>query len=166
MIGNPTPDFTYGFSIGADYKGFFLNADFYGVYGNEVFRSWGNGNSFAPFNYREERMDRWTGAGTSNWEPRSYSASAYNRENSTYMIEDGSFFRIRNIQLGYNFNKSLLDGLGIQALKLYFNVQNLKTWDNVNGFTPEFGGSATQFGVNSSGYPNPRITSFGVNVTF
>ena len=166
MIGNPTPDFTYGFSIGADYKGFFLNADFYGVYGNEVFRSWGNGNSFAPFNYREERMDRWTGAGTSNWEPRSYSASAYNRENSTYMIEDGSFFRIKNIQLGYNFNKSLLDGLGIQALKLYFNVQNLKTWDNVNGFTPEFGGSATQFGVNSSGYPNPRITSFGVNVTF
>ena len=166
MIGNPTPDFTYGFSIGADYKGFFLNADFYGVYGNEVFRSWGNGNSFAPFNYREERMDRWTGAGTSNWEPRSYSASAYNRENSTYMIEDGSFFRIRNIQLGYNFNKSLLDGLGIQALKLYFNVQNLKTWDNVNGFTPEFGGSATEFGVNSSGYPNPRITSFGVNVTF
>ena len=166
IIGDPTPDFTYGFSVGADYKGFFLNADFYGVYGNEIFRNWGNGNSFAPFNYREERLDRWTGAGTSNWEPRSYTASAYNRENSTYMIEDGSFFRIRNVQLGYNFNKGLIEGLGIQALKVYFNVQNLKTWDNVNGFTPEFGGSATQFGVNNSGYPNPRITSFGINVTF
>ena len=166
IIGDPTPDFTYGFSVGADYKGFFLNADFYGVYGNEIFRNWGNGNSFAPFNYREERLDRWTGAGTSNWEPRSYTASAYNRENSTYMIEDGSFFRIRNVQLGYNFNKGLIEGLGIQALKVYFNVQNLKTWDHVNGFTPEFGGSATQFGVNNSGYPNPRITSFGINVTF
>lgn len=166
MIGDPTPDFTYGFSIGGDYKGFFLNADFYGVYGNEIFRSWGNGSSFAPFNYRAERLDRWTEQGTSNWEPRSYSASAYNRENSNYMIEDGSFFRIRNVQLGYNFNKDVISSLGMQALKLYFNVQNLKTWDHVNAFTPEFGGSATQFGVNSSGYPNPRVTSFGVNVTF
>lgn len=166
MIGNPTPDFTYGFSLGANYKGWFMNADFYGVYGNEVFRNWGNGSSFAPFNYREERLDRWTGQGTSNWEPRSYSASGYNRENSTYMIEDGSFFRIRNVQFGYNFAKNLIESYGIQGLKLYFNVQNLKTWDKVNGFTPEFGGTATEFGVNNSGYPNPRITSFGVNVTF
>lgn len=166
IIGNPTPDFTYGFSVGADYKGFFANADFYGVYGNEVFRSWGNGSSYAPFNYREERLDRWTGAGTSNWEPRSFSGSAYNRENSTYMIEDGSFFRIRNVQVGYNFNSNTIEGLGIDALKIYFNIQNLKTWDHVNGFTPEAGGSALQFGVNSSGYPNPRITTFGINVTF
>ena len=166
MIGDPTPDFTYGISVGADYKGVFANVDFYGVYGNEVFRNWGNGSSFAPFNYREERMDRWTGAGTSNWEPRSYSGTAYNRENSTYMIEDGSFFRIRNIQVGYNFDKELVSKYSLQALKLYFNIQNLKTWDHVNGFTPEFGGSATEFGVNASGYPNPRIVSFGINATF
>lgn len=166
VIGDPTPEFTYGFSLGTDYKGFFLNADFYGVYGNEIFRNWGNGSSFAPFNYREERMDRWTGAGTSNWEPRSNSASGYNRENSTYMIEDGSFFRIRNVQVGYNFDKDMVSAFKMQSLKLYFNVQNLKTWDNVNGFTPEFGGSATQFGVNNSGYPNPRITSLGINATF
>src|SRR5690606_24650835 len=49
LIGDPTPDFTYGFSVGGDYKGFYLNADFYGVYGNEVYRDWGNGSSFAPF---------------------------------------------------------------------------------------------------------------------
>lgn len=82
------------------------------------------------------------------------------------MIEDGSFFRIRNVQVGYNFNKDLVSTFKLSALKLYFNVQNLKTWDNVNGFTPEFGGSATQFGVNNSGYPNPRITSLGINATF
>lgn len=166
VIGDPTPDFTYGFSVGTDYKGFYLNADFYGVYGNEVFRNWGNGSSFAPFNYREERIERWIGAGSSNWEPRSNSSSGYNRENSTYMIEDGSFFRIRNIQLGYSFDKEMISAFNLQALKLYFNVQNLKTWDHVNGFTPEFGGSATQFGVNNSGYPNPRITSLGINATF
>ncbi|MGV8915812.1 MAG: SusC/RagA family TonB-linked outer membrane protein [Kaistella sp.] len=166
VIGDPTPEFNYGFSLGTSYKGFYLDADFYGVYGNEVFRDWGNGSSFAPFNYREERMDRWNGPGTSNWEPRSYSASGYNREPSTYMIEDGSFFRIRNVQVGYNFNKDLITPFKLQALKLYFNVQNLKTWDNVNSFTPEFGGSATSFGYNNSGYPNPRITSFGINATF
>ncbi|MDN3605784.1 SusC/RagA family TonB-linked outer membrane protein [Kaistella yonginensis] len=166
VIGNPTPDFTYGFSLGGDYKGWFLNADFYGVYGNEVFRSWGNGNTFAPFNYREERMDRWTGAGTSNWEPRSFSGSGYNQQASTYMIEDGSFFRIRNVQMGYNFNRDLISGLKLTALKLYVNVQNLKTWDHVNGFTPEGGGGAVQFGYNGSGYPNPRISSVGINATF
>ena len=166
MLGDPTPDFTYGFSLGGDYKGISLSADFYGVYGNEVYRSWGNGSSFAPFNYREERMDRWTGAGTSNWEPRSYSGSGYNQLPSSYMIEDGSFFRIRNVQLGYNFNKDLLSNFKLQALRFYVNVQNLKTWDHVNSFTPEFGGSAIQFGYNNSGYPNPRITSFGINATF
>lgn len=166
VIGNPTPDFTYGFTLGADYKRISFSADFYGVYGNEVFRSWGNGNGFAPYNYRVERMDRWTGEGTSNWEPRSYSASGYNREPSTYMIEDGSFFRIRNVQVGYNFDKDILSNINLQALKLYLNVQNLKTWDHVNGFTPEAGGSALQFGVNGSGYPNPRIVTFGINATF
>ena len=166
IIGNPTPDFSYGINIGAEFKGFFLNADLYGVYGNEVFRNWGNGNTFAPFNYREERLGRWTGPGTSNFEPRSYSASNYNSQNSTYEIEDGSFFRIRNVQLGYNFGKNLISGLKLQAFKVYMNVQNLKTWDHVNGFTPEAGGSATQFGVNNGGYPNPRITSFGINATF
>ena len=166
IIGDPTPDFTYGFSLGGDYKGWFLNADFYGVYGNEVYRSWGNGSSFAPFNYREERMDRWTGPGTSNWEPRSYTGSGYNALSSDYMIEDGSFFRIRNVQAGYNFNKDLISGLKLQALKLYVNVQNLKTWDHVNSFTPEFGGSAVEYGYNNSGYPNPRIASIGINATF
>lgn len=166
ILGDPTPDFTYGFSLGTDFKGWYMNADFYGVYGNEVYRSWGNGSTFAPFNYRAERMDRWTGPGTSNWEPRSYSGSGYNQLPSSYMIEDGSFFRIRNVQLGYNFNKEMLSAFKLQGLKLYVNVQNLKTWDHVNGFTPEFGGSAIQFGYNNSGYPNPRITTFGINATF
>ena len=111
-------------------------------------------------------MDRWNGAGTSNWEPRVYDGSGYNKLASSYMIEDGSYFRIRNIQLGYNFDRETLDQFGIQALRLYVNCQNLYTWDNVSGFTPEAGGSPTQFGVDGGGYPVPRITSFGLNVTF
>jgi len=82
------------------------------------------------------------------------------------MIEDGSYFRLRNIQLGYNFSSALLNKLHIQSLRVYVNGQNLKTWKRTSGFTPEAGGSAISFGVDSGGYPIPAITTFGLNVTF
>ncbi|MFV8325016.1 SusC/RagA family TonB-linked outer membrane protein [Flavobacterium sp. ZS1P14] len=166
IIGNPTPDFTYGLSLNANYKDWFFSMDFQGVYGNEVWRNWGNGSTFAQFNYRQDREDRWTGAGTSNWEPRVYEGSDYNKLNSTYMIEDGSYLRLRNVQLGYNFNTLMIRDFKIQNLKLYINTQNLYTWKNNSGFTPDAGGSATQFNVDNGGYPVPMITTFGLSATF
>lgn len=166
MIGNPTPDFIYGFSLGANYKGFDFNIDFQGVYGNEIFRSWGNGASFAVFNYRSDRLDRWNGEGTSNWEPILNDQRAINRQNSTYMIEDGSYIRIRNIQLGYNFSNSLLSRIHIKSLRVFLNGQNVKTFKRNSGFTPEFGGSAISFGVDGGSYPIPAIYSAGVNLSF
>lgn len=165
VIGNPTPDFTYGFYTNLKYKNFSLNIDFQGVYGNEIYRNWGNGNSFAQFNYRSERANRWNGSGSSNWEPRLFSTD-YNRQPSTYMIEDGSYFRIRNIQLGYTLDGKILEKLKIQQLKLYANVQNLYTWKETSGFTPEAGGSPTSFGVDSGGYPVPVISTLGLSLTF
>jgi len=164
-IGNPTPDFTYGFSGTLNYKGFDLVVDFQGVYGNEVWRSWGNGASFAVFNYRDARLGRWTGAGTSNWEPK-VGNDAINNLPSSYMIEDGSYIRLRNVQLGYNFNHKSLSKLGISSLRFYVSGQNLVTWKHNSGFTPEAGGSATQFGVDNGGYPVPAITTAGFNITF
>ncbi|MDY7394331.1 TonB-dependent receptor [Aureibaculum sp. 2210JD6-5] len=164
-IGNPTPDFTYGFYTNFNYKNLSLSVDFQGVYGNEIYRNWGNGNSFAQFNFRAERADRWNGSGTSNWEPRLFNTD-YNRQPSTYMIEDGSYFRIRNIQLGYEFDIELLEKFKIQQLKLYANVQNLYTWKDTSGFTPEAGGSPTSFGVDSGGYPVPVISTLGLSLTF
>ena len=140
--------------------------DFQGVYGNEIYRDWGNGSSFAQFNYRADRADRWTGQGTSNWEPRINESSAYNRAPSSYMIEDGSYFRIRNLQVGYNFNADLINTLAMQKMKLYVNVENLYTWKYNSGFSPEAGGSPVAFGIDSSGYPIPRITSLGLSITF
>ena len=166
VIGNPTPDFIYGISLGANYKGFDASVDLQGVYGNEIWRSWGNGNSFAQFNYRAARLNRWHGPGTSNWEPQVNDLVSINRENSTYMIEDGSYFRIRNVQIGYNFSPSFLSGAHIRSLRIFFNGQNLKTWKRNSGFTPEAGGSATSFGIDAGGYPVPAITSVGINLTF
>lgn len=166
IIGNPTPDLTYGFSGSITYKNFTFSADIQGVYGNEVWRDWGNGSTFAQFNFRTERLDRWTGAGTSNWEPRLNDGSGYNKLPSSYMIEDGSYVRLRNIQLGYSFDSEFISKLNIQNLRLYASAQNLVTWKNNSGFTPEAGGSPTRFGVDNGGYPVPRIVTFGLNVTF
>ncbi|HEY4617850.1 MAG TPA: TonB-dependent receptor, partial [Flavobacterium sp.] len=128
VIGNPTPDFTYGLSTSATYSNFSLAIDLQGVYGNEIWRNWGNGSTFAQFNYREAREDRWTGPGTSNWEPRLSEASGYNKLNSTYNVEDCSYIRIRNIQLAYDFKPFSIKEVNIQTMKLYLNAQNLYTW--------------------------------------
>lgn len=167
VIGNPTPDFTYAFNAGVNYKNWSLSVDFQGVYGNEIFRNWGNGSSFTQFNFRKDRLDAWNGAGTSNWEPILDESHAYNRSNvSTYMIEDGSYLRLRNIQIGYTFNQNVLSNLKLQGFKLFVNAQNLVTWSKNSGFTPDLGGSPTQFGVDNGGYPLPIVATFGVNIQF
>ncbi|QCR22252.1 TonB-dependent receptor [Pontibacter sp. SGAir0037] len=165
MIGNPTPDFTYGASVSIGYKGFDLSADFMGVYGNEIFRNFGR-STFAQFNYPTYRMDRWNGIGTSNWEPILHTGRANNYMVSNYYIEDGSFFRIRNLQLGYNFNADLLKAIRLKTLRVYLNAQNPLTFKRTTGYTPEFGGSATSFGVDNGSYPIPAIYTAGINVNF
>ncbi len=165
VIGNPTPDFTYGFSLSLDYKGFNLSADFMGVYGNEIYRAWDQA-TYAQFNFPAYRLDRWNGVGTSNWEPILNTGRAVNYLNSSYHIEDGSFFRIRNLQLGYNFSPAFLKSLYLKSLRVYANAQNLKTFKNNSSFTPEFGGSATVFGVDNGSYPLPAIYTLGINLNF
>lgn len=165
MIGNPTPDLTYGGNITLNYKGFDLGVDVMGVYGNEIFRNWGRG-TFAQFNYPAYRLDRWNGVGTSNWEPILSTGRANNYLISSYYVEDGSFFRIRNVQLGYNFDPGMLSNLHIKSLRLFLNAQNLKTFKNSTGYTPELGGSATSFGIDNGTYPLPAIYTFGVNLNF
>lgn len=167
MIGNPTPDFTYGGSIGLNYKGFDLGVDVGGVYGNEVYRNWGGTESpFQRVNYPAFKVNRWHGAGTSNWDPILGQDHRINYQASSYGIEDGSYFRIRNVQLAYNFNTKLISRAKMKSLRLFVNVQNLKTWKNNSGYTSEFGGSALSFGVDNAGGAIPVTTTFGLNVNF
>lgn len=166
-IGNPTPDFTYGGSINLQYKGFDLGVDVGGVYGNEVFRTWGATESpYQRINYPAFKINRWHGEGTSNWDPILGQDHRINYESSTYAIEDGSYFRIRNLQVGYNFGQNIASKIKARNIRLFANVQNLKTFKHNSGYTPEFGGSATAFGVDYAGGAIPRVTTFGVNVTF
>lgn len=166
-IGNPTPDFTYGGSINLQYKGFDMGVDVGGVYGNEIFRTWGATESpFQRINYPAFKVNRWHGEGTSNWDPVLGMDHRINYEASTYSIEDGSYFRIRNVQVGYNFAQSVASKIKARNIRLFANIQNLKTFKHNLGYTPEFGGNATSFGVDYAGGAIPRVTTFGVNVTF
>lgn len=165
FIGNPTPDFTYGGNITLAYKGLDLSIDLQGVYGNEIFRAWNQG-TFADFNYLTGRLERWTGPGTSNWEPVLSTKRPVNYQNSSYWIEDGSFFRIRNLQLGYTFGGNFLTKAKIKSFRIYVNAQNLATFANNTGYTPEIGGSSTAFGVDNGTYPVPAVYSVGLNLNF
>ena len=180
MIGDPTPDVSYGITLGVSYKNWDLGIDMMGQAGNQIYRTcllvpatkipvlsvlWDNYN-WSQFNFMEQRMDRWHGPGTSNTQPLLNTKHTINNLNSEYYIEDGSFFRIRNISLAYNFDRKLISKIGMQALKLYVNIQNLKTWKHNTGYTPELGGTAIAFGVDDGSYPMPAIYTFGFNLTF
>lgn len=167
MIGNPTPDFTYGGAINVKYKNLDFSVDLGGVYGNEVFRNWGGTESpYQRVNYAAFKVNRWHGAGTSNWDPILAQDHRINYEASTYNIEDGSYFRLRNVQLGYNFSSSLISKVHIKNFRAFVNVQNMKTWKQNSGYTAEFGGDAISFGVDNAGGAIPLVTTFGINVTF
>jgi hypothetical protein len=100
--------------------------------------------------------------------PQVNSGERFNYVGSSYNIESGSYFRIRNVQLAYNFDTKMLSKASIKNLRIFVNVQNPKTWRTNHGFSPEFGGDATSFGVDygKSGSALPMITSVGLNVTF
>ena len=167
MIGNPTPKFTYGASVSLTYKGLSLAVDMGGVYGNQIFRTWGSLESpFQRVNYAGDKINRWHGPGTSNWVPIISQGDRINYNGSTYNIEDGSYFRIRNMQLAYLIPQKLVSGARIKSLKVFANIQNLKTWKNNYGYTAEYGGDATAFGYDNAGGAIPMITTFGLNVTF
>lgn len=167
IIGNPTPDFAYGFTVNARYKGLDFSMDMGGVYGNEIYRYWGSSElPFTKFNYPQFKMNRWRGEGTSNWDPKLGDNAPINRLPSTYGIEDGSYFRIRNVQVGYNFDVSKFGRLKIKGFRAYLNAQNPITWARNSGYTPEFGGGPLSFGIDNGNGPIPAVYSGGVNITF
>ena len=165
MIGNPTPDFTYGYSVNLQYKNFDLGIDFQGVYGNEIFNT-SFLSAYAQYNYHTKRLGRWNGEGTSNWEPILDSSRATQMMNSSYFIEDGSYLRLKNIQLGYSFGDRILKKIRLKALRVFMNIDNLATWSHNTGYTPEIGGTALAFGIDTGDtYPMPTTITFSVNVS-
>lgn len=165
FIGSPTPDFTYGLSGGLTYKNFSLDIEFQGVSGNYIYRQRSTA-TFAILNYEANRLERWVGPGSSTTEPIMDNTRSNNFLASTYFLDKGDYFRIRNLSLGYNLSTKLVERLKMKNGKIYINAQNLVTFTKATGYSPEVGGSAISFGVDNGVYPVPSVYTVGLNFNF
>ncbi|WP_028566843.1 SusC/RagA family TonB-linked outer membrane protein [Salisaeta longa] len=174
FIGSPTPDFSYGFTSRLSFRGLSLSLFLQGTQGNEIFAAYKYYTEGAAlFNLSEAALDRWTGPGTSNTMPRlTANDPNQNTRISDRYVEDGSYLRLKNVQLGYTLPTSLLTRIGgLQKARVYVGAQNLLTITGYDGYTPEIGvgddeAATLDRGIDRATYPQPRIYTVGLNLTF
>ncbi len=166
-IGKGMPDWTYGFSLSADWKGFDMNMFWQGSYGNDIFDFAQRGDINA-MNRPSWILDRWIGEGTSNTIPRMTAVNTNrNWRSSDLYIKDGSFLRLKKLQFGYTLPQNLSNKVSIQKLRLYVSAENLLTFTKYEGFEPEIAsGGYTTIGIDRGIYPQSRTISLGANITF
>ncbi|AXB56834.1 SusC/RagA family TonB-linked outer membrane protein [Flavobacterium fluviale] len=189
-IGDPNPDFTFGFTNSFSFKGFDVSIMFTGSYGNDVLnyqRRWlenprENTNLLksalgyaqldlidpnGPNDYRNVQI-----VGGDPYMPRigaSSASSASNYRLSNRFVEDGSYVRLKNISIGYNLPKDLYSKYGISNIKVYSNMQNVLTFTKYKGYDPEVGAiNQNQLlnGIDNGRYPTPVTTTLGITVNF
>lgn len=173
-IGNPNPDFIGGFSNNFSYKGFDLNVFLQYSYGNEIMNvnrilmeGGGGTSSTKGANMFATYANRWSATNPSN----DYStAGAGGQAPSFYpsrVVEDGSFIRLKTVNLGYKFNPSLAKKMKLNELRLYMSAQNLYTFTNYQGLDPEVDAfrSALTTGLDYSAYPRAKTITFGLDIT-
>lgn len=204
FIGNPNPDFYYGFNINMEYKGFDLSMFFQGVAGNEIYDvtryfrysnvsysgGWENLNYLSFSNVSEDYFDKvWRpvpdpanpsyrdhwGANLNGTVPLPSSDGTKNEmnfRNSDFYVQDGSYLRLKNIQLGYTFPKKWVNKLSVSNLRVYASATNLFTITSYDGLDPEVGKTSGQesnnlyLGIDQGVYPQARSYMFGVIIDF
>jgi TonB-dependent starch-binding outer membrane protein SusC len=170
IIGTAQPEYIGGINNTFSYKGFELSIFFQGVSGNDIL----NANRFeleylnGTNNQSKDMLNRWSTTNTDTDIPRATSTRPANRI-STRQIEDGSYLRLRNVQLAYALPQTVLKALKVQSIRVYVSGQNLATWTNYSGFDPEvnrFGQDSRSQGFDYSGYPAAKTWFAGLNVSF
>ncbi|MCK8491719.1 TonB-dependent receptor [Spirosoma sp. RP8] len=188
-LGNPNPKFSYGLNLGATYKKFDFSIFFYGTQGNDI---WNNVRWWTDFNAnfqgaksRTALYDSWTPDNHNAKAPIQETVGSFSSANvpNSYFVENGSYLRAKNAQIGYTLPASTLKKLGIERLRVYVQSANLFTITKYSGLDPEIGTTAntnnssggslnqsfsntTSFGIDEGVYPNQRQFLFGLNVTF
>ena len=166
FIGSSIPTFTYGLNMNAGYENFDFSIEFNGVSGNSIVNT-KKLPTYAQFNFYSTALNRWHGEGTSVLEPALNTSRGNNFESSTNLLESGSYFRVRAIQLGYNFPKRTLKALGCNKLRVFVNTQNPITFKNNSGYTPEISGGVLNGGIDDGNtYPLPSVYTAGLSVNF
>lgn len=166
FLGSPIPNLTYGFGFNIAYSNVDLSMDFQGVAGNEIY-NFNRNSRFGNENWDQDFADHsWSPTNASNSYPAPNTDQATSRPSSFY-VEKGDYFRIRNIQLGYSLPRTFLDKIKIENLRLYVSAQNPFTSFNYNGFSPELGNQNIEnMGIDNNVYPLSAIYSFGINLNF
>jgi len=172
-IGNPNPDFTYGFTNSFNYKGVDLSVFVQGSVGNDIYnltRRAGTLNSNNYVNQFTEASDYYSAANVNGHLPRIGSGQAHpNNFLSGRYIEDGTYLRIQNISLGYSLPTEWISKIKITKLRIYGSIQNLYTFTKYKGYDPEVGSynqDALLSGIDNGRYPTPRTMSMGFNIEF
>ncbi len=164
-IGNPIPDITMGLNIGFNYKGLDFTTYAFASLGNEIVRNYERNQPLV--NRGNYILDRWTGPTTSTTIPRVTTGANSNSLFSSFYVEDGSYLRIQNVQLGYTIPAKFMDPLGIDKLRIYGSVNNVYTFTNYRGYDPSASsGAPIGSGIDNGFYPVPRTYLVGVNLKF
>ncbi|MBM76960.1 MAG: SusC/RagA family TonB-linked outer membrane protein [Crocinitomicaceae bacterium] len=165
-IGSPIPKLNLGFALSLNYKGFDLSTNLYAATGQQIIRNFERQQPYA--NQLSYVWNRWTGENTSNEHPRVTTGSTRNTVFSDYYVEDGSFLRFRNIQLGYTLPKKLTQKFKTESVRFYVSANNLFTLTNYQGYDPDIGASAGTLsaGVDYGFYPQAKTIMGGLMIKF
>ena len=165
-IGKGTPDWTFGATLHAQWRGLDFMMFWQGTAGNDIFDATRR-LDLPSINLPSWFLGRWTGEGTSNKYPIYIQGDATNWQASDLYVHDGSYLRLKNIELGYTIPDFLTKKVFISRLRVYAAVENLLTFTKYWGFDPEISsGSDKSNGVDFGVYPQPRTFRVGCNVTF
>ncbi len=184
-IGQPTPTYTYGFNVGGSYKNFDFSVLIQGVGGNKIFNKLYQQATLGDDGFKDgiNRLtvvkDRWIDDGQIHNFPRIIYESNQTSQNtrmSDFFLQDGTFTRIKNVQIGYSIPSNLLKKIDIERIRVYVSASNLYTFTKYKGFDPEVGQNTTGFsvfenkdlgiGVDNGVFPQPRMLLVGMNLTF
>lgn len=177
FVGSPIPKYTYGVTGTVNYSDFDLSIFFQGVSGNKIYNQILTDieGFYRSFNITERVANNsWHGEGTSNTLPRlSWNGAANNKRPSTRFLEDGSYLRLKNVQLGYTLNSKILSAYHIGYVRFFVSGQNLLTFTKYTGLDPEMygnnnsaGDGVRAVGIDWGTYPLARTYTFGLNVNF
>ncbi len=176
IIGNPHPDFSYGLNVTLGYKNWELTAFAQGVQGNELFnylKYWTDFNTFQGNRSKDMLYNSWKKQGDVALLPRLNSQDGTSQQISSYFVEDGSYMRIKNIQLTYTVPKNLLSKIKLSSVQVYVQGQNLFTFTKYKGLDPDINlrtsGNDNQdihMGIDEGAFPVAKSYNVGLRVGF
>lgn len=164
-LGKPQADYYMGLNLNFKYKNIDFSTYMYAEIGKEMVRNYERDQP--NVNRHNFYLDRWTGEGTSNTVPRTTVGSTTNKLFSDFFVEDATFLRFQNIQLGYSFSEKVMEKIGMEKIRIYASVNNAFTLTEYKGYDPAATtGEAIGGGIDYGFYPVSRQYILGLNITF